>query len=41
MISGIRSIKGLKTPEEEKLKNTIIKSMLTGDIMEGGKNELD
>lgn len=41
VISGIRSIKGLKTPEEEKLKNTIIKSMLTGDIMEGGKNELD
>lgn len=41
ILSGINSIKGLRNQEEEKLKNTILKSMFTGDIMEGGKNELD
>ena len=41
VLAGIRSIKGLKSPKEEKIKKTILKNMFTGDIIEGGKNELD
>lgn len=40
VLSGIRSIKGLKSPKEEKIKKTILKNMFTGDIMEGGENEI-
>lgn len=32
--AGIESIKGLKNPKDEKIRKTIIKTMLTGDIME-------
>lgn len=40
VLAGIRSIKGLKSRKDEKIKKTILKSMYTGDIMEGGENEI-